>query len=346
MSSNKNIGLALSGGGVRAMAFHLGLLKFLADCNEFQNIKHISSVSGGTLIVGLLYGLNGNKWPVREEFLKIYPKIVHCLSHNALIELKDIPYFLLNLHLSLFNRRKLLSKQIKRKWKIDSPFKEIDERICWDVCGTTKETGNRFMIKKKLMGDHKIGYTGNNNLKLQDIMSISASVPFIIGSYRLNLRDYYWERYSKKDEPLNLKKITLFDGGVYDNLGLESLYDISTGEIKEKTGADFIIVSDSGKPLGYKSLLRTSDIMMDNINKLRMRNFMEFVTKKKKGIFVKLGRNMKPRANSNLPAPLADHEIAIARNYGTSLRRIPQDQLAVLIKHGYNLCETYMKMVS
>lgn len=361
MSKNRTIGLALSGGGVRAMAFHLGLLKFLVDNNEFQNIRHISSVSGGTLIVGLIYGLNESKWPSQKKFSKkIYPKIINFLSKRPLVELKDIPYFILNLHLMVFDRRFLLAKQIKRKWKIDSLFNEIDEKICWDVCATTKETGNRFRIKKEHLGDHSIGRTHINDLTLQDVMSISASVPILIGNKKLRTSDYSWtdynEKYGKNNSLSSFKKITLLDGGVYDNLGLESLYNIASGEIKQETGVDFIIVSDASKPLGLKSLLRVSDIMMTNINKLRQRNFMNFVTNNKRGIFVKLGSNIgehiEKAKSSNLNIPsilnknhLSDSELKIIREYGTSLSGIPENKLNLLVKHGYDLCEAYLNMV-
>ncbi|MEF9672493.1 patatin-like phospholipase family protein [Pseudomonas sp. PCH446] len=44
--------LALSGGGVRAMAFHLGVLKYLAEQQALERLTQISTVSGGSLLVG------------------------------------------------------------------------------------------------------------------------------------------------------------------------------------------------------------------------------------------------------------------------------------------------------
>ena len=55
MTSEKlPIYLALSGGGTRAMAFHLGVLKCLAAENVLDRVKKISTVSGGSLLIGLL----------------------------------------------------------------------------------------------------------------------------------------------------------------------------------------------------------------------------------------------------------------------------------------------------
>ena len=49
------IGLALSGGGMRATLFHLGILKWLAEMELLENIEHVSTVSGGSIGAGLVY---------------------------------------------------------------------------------------------------------------------------------------------------------------------------------------------------------------------------------------------------------------------------------------------------
>ena len=50
----KDIALVLSGGGIRAMAFHLGVLRRMAEQGLLERVSHLSSVSGGSLIVGLV----------------------------------------------------------------------------------------------------------------------------------------------------------------------------------------------------------------------------------------------------------------------------------------------------
>ncbi|MDE5451414.1 hypothetical protein GWE18_00810 [Bradyrhizobium sp. CSA112] len=46
--------LCLSGGGYRAMVFHIGVLWHLYETGLLQNIKRISSVSGGSITAGHL----------------------------------------------------------------------------------------------------------------------------------------------------------------------------------------------------------------------------------------------------------------------------------------------------
>jgi NTE family protein len=53
----RKIGLALSGGGFRASVFHIGVLTFLAEKKQLENISYISTVSGGSLLIGLIYSI-------------------------------------------------------------------------------------------------------------------------------------------------------------------------------------------------------------------------------------------------------------------------------------------------
>ena len=62
------IGLALSGGGSRAIAFHLGCLRALHDLGILDRVKVLSTVSGGS-VIGALYALSD------EPFLEFEKKV-------------------------------------------------------------------------------------------------------------------------------------------------------------------------------------------------------------------------------------------------------------------------------
>jgi NTE family protein len=55
--SGKRIGLALSGGGYRGAAYHLGVLRTLNRLGVLDKVDVISSVSGGS-IVAAYYALH------------------------------------------------------------------------------------------------------------------------------------------------------------------------------------------------------------------------------------------------------------------------------------------------
>ena len=72
------IALAFSGGGVRATVFHLGVLSRLARQDLLGSVETISSVSGGSLAVGLVLASAGQRWPGSEEYL--HDTVPHCLE--------------------------------------------------------------------------------------------------------------------------------------------------------------------------------------------------------------------------------------------------------------------------
>jgi NTE family protein len=74
-SSQPFITLALSGGGSRAMAFHLGCLRALHDRNLLDRVKVVSTVSGGSIIGACLA-----YWDI--EFAEFDRRIVQILRNG------------------------------------------------------------------------------------------------------------------------------------------------------------------------------------------------------------------------------------------------------------------------
>src|ERR1700693_5477198 len=58
MPLSRGIALCLSGGGYRAMVFHLGALWRLNDAGLLKKLNRVSSVSGGSITTAML----GLKW--------------------------------------------------------------------------------------------------------------------------------------------------------------------------------------------------------------------------------------------------------------------------------------------
>lgn len=79
----QHIGLALSGGGYRAAGFHLGLLSYLNRVNLLQQVKMISSVSGGTF-TGAKYTLS---LVAGQTFQEFYQEYYTLLKNTKLVEL-------------------------------------------------------------------------------------------------------------------------------------------------------------------------------------------------------------------------------------------------------------------
>ena len=135
----RKIGLALSGGGHRAAAFHLGVLSFLAKQGLLENITHLSTVSGGSVVMGLIYKMNDYKFPDSQTYLtKILPQIRPYFTDYSLEE-----SMILNMlkKLTFINRNSMLSYTLKRDWKIDANIQDIADTPVWSINATVLETG-------------------------------------------------------------------------------------------------------------------------------------------------------------------------------------------------------------
>ena len=77
----KNIGLALSGGGFRAVAFSLGSLSYLESLKQenevplLHNVSYISSASGGSIVNSLYALYNANGKTFNEFYAFLFEKI-------------------------------------------------------------------------------------------------------------------------------------------------------------------------------------------------------------------------------------------------------------------------------
>jgi len=223
----KNIGIALSGGGIRAMVFHLGLFKWMAEQNLFEQIKKVSTVSGASLCVGMIYAHNNLEWPTSETFLsKTLPAIEGALAVDlqlsALLRLPITPWH--------WNKKaNIISTVLERNWGVHGNLSQLSGNVTWYVNCTTYETGKRFRFCRDDMGDYILGYVKKPNIPISEIMAASAGFPIWIGPYALKTGDFTWESPHSANEswqPPRKQTIHLWDGGVYDNLGLESVFKL------------------------------------------------------------------------------------------------------------------------
>src|SRR6266852_5786868 len=67
--AGRKIGLALSGGGVRAAVFHLGVIKRLAEEGLLEEVSTVSTVSGGSLGMAAVISHSGMSCPSSRRFL-------------------------------------------------------------------------------------------------------------------------------------------------------------------------------------------------------------------------------------------------------------------------------------
>ena len=353
-----NIGIALSGGGIRATIFHLGLFKWLAEHEMLEEIKSISSVSGASLCIGIIYSYNNLKWPTSKEFLTtVLPSVEKVLLSNdlqlsALSRLIISPFY--------WNKKvNIISKSLEKKWGVHGKLTDIIGDVKWYINCTTYETGKRFYFCHEKMGDYKIGYVEKPNIPLSDVMAASAGFPILIGPYSLQTDDYHWipGEYSTLNWQPPHRTIHLWDGGVYDNLGLESIYKFDNGGFL-KDGIEFMIISNASASIDFhhrqyiradRNLKRILDIAMDQVTALRSRNAMDFIKRTNKGMYIKIGNSAEKIAlhskcpenvkNALVERCLSNEQVNNAMHYKTTLRKPNTSNYELLLRHGFETAD-------
>lgn len=344
---NKPIALALSGGGIRAMVFHLGVLKHLAERGLLESVERISTVSGGSLLVGLLLQQNEMRWPTSERFLShSLPELreelcARSLQWGAARRLLNP----LNWRF-LLSRANLLALTLRHEWRVTASLANLPKVPEWSINGTTAESGKRFRFKRTDIGEYTLGYASAARFPLASALAVSAAFPGGFGPLVMQTGRYEW-RKREWDAPPEaagpttpaFQRLHLYDGGVYDNMGLEPLFD--AGRQVPKYEGCYLICSDAGAPLspGFNMgplnvfrLKRVADIMSDQSRSLRVRTLAQYLRQTpSSGAYLSISTPV----SSNKNCPSAE----FAALFPTTLRRVRRDEFDKLAAHGSAVAE-------
>jgi NTE family protein len=365
------LGLSLSGGGFRATVFHLGVLARLAEEGRLKDVTLLSTVSGGSLCVGLVYACNGFRWPASGDFVdNVVPRARQLLTSQDL-QLGLIGR-VLRFPLRVFGTRADdLSFLLNKRWGVKGSLRALPDRPRWMINATCYETGKNWRFERSRMGDNVFGYTHDTNLPLSDALAASAGFPALIGPLHLDTHVRSWFKYTDEEEELResvdpdrydrqveptkpaYSRLHLWDGGVYDNLGLEGLHNFVDGW---RHDVDFLIISDACERLKpekhrpWKASLRMiRGIMMDQVRTLRFRAVSErLINHEDAGSFLQIGSTCEQVLRdagreveiANLcPRYLTGEEADRAAEMRTDIGRLSREEFELLFRHGFEVAD-------
>lgn len=345
------IALALSGGGIRAMVFHLGVLRHMAERGLLESVEKVSTVSGGSLLVGLILQHNGMRWPTSEQFLsRTLPSMRKALCTRSLQWGSARQLLSPGNWRFLLSRANLLALALENEWQVQGELSDLPETPEWSINGTAAESGKRFRFKRKDIGDYTLGYAPAATFPLSNALAVSAAFPGGFGPLTLNTRQFEW-RKRPWDAPADSAQaiqpdylhLHLYDGGVYDNIGLEPFFDV--GRQKTKVEGYYIVCSDAGAllatgfnkgPLNVFRLKRVADIMSDQSRSLRVRAFANYIQHTPMaGAYLNIGGLMSSQ--------LTGSDARFSASFPTTLRRLNTDEFDRIFNHGVNVADYVRK---
>ena len=349
------IGVALSGGGIRATTFHLGVLHRLAQQSLIENINFLSTVSGGTLAVALVRTCSDNAWPSSDAFIKQTIPNARSLLINHSLRCAYLRCIFLSPWTLRQGRANALAGALKSCWSVEGDLSNLPNNPSWIINATCYETGRNWRFGKERMGDFIAGYVSEPQLSIAQAIAASVAFPGLVGSLKIDTGKFEWFEYDKTRTPRShipaFQIFSLWDGGVYDNLGVEALFKPSKGY---NNRFDFFVVSDASASLRtesrkIKAPLHLLEIATNQVRSLRARTIVSyFQSNPSSGAYLKIGKteeHIYNKANRSDMAKRINHDslnevgVSEAENIDTTLRKLTEREFDLLFTHGYQVAD-------
>jgi len=346
-SLRDGMGLALSGGGFRATLFHVGSLWRLNELGLLGKIERICSVSGGSITAGVL----GYKWKLLKfdgngVAVNFVEEVVNPLRSLCSLDV-DVSAGIEGM-ISVFRS---ISDMVTAKYEEhlfgSATLQDLPsdaEGPDFTIYATSLQTGDSVRFSRNYLSDYKIGMIRNPDISLATAVAASSAFPPVLSPVILEPKGE-WVRLEGAymfDQKEYRDKMVLTDGGVYDNLGLEAIWN------NYKT----VLVCDAGAPLSAESdpptdwpkqLLRALVIISEQTRALRKRRLVEdFIRKERQGTYWGVMTHVN---DYQLPDAIAkDSQLtASLSKMRTRLNSFSAEEQGHLVNWGYALADTALR---
>jgi NTE family protein len=337
------IALCLSGGGYRAMLFHLGALWRLNEAGYLPRLERISSVSGGSMTNGALalawdrldFDANG----VGRRFQEALVEPVRKLAGKTI----DVWAIVLGILLPGSIGR-WYARSLKRNLLGRATLQDLPDQPRFIFNATNLHSAVLWRSSKPYMRDYRVGEIKESTIEVAIAVAASGAFPPLLSPVTLEPKATDWTPGSGLDlqRPPFTEKVFLTDGGVYDNLGLETAWK------RYRT----ILISDGGGHIGGKpdlkgdwihQTLRFVGVIDSQVRALRKRQAIGgFRRGDREGTYWGIRTDIGDYGLEDaLPCP-ADKTLELART-PTRLKSMERVRQERLINWGYAVCDAGMR---
>jgi Predicted esterase of the alpha-beta hydrolase superfamily len=335
--------LCLSGGGYRAMVFHIGVLWRLYEARLLGGIKRISSVSGGSITAGLL-GLKWGELSFDPDNLKsdFVWKIVRPLRAMA-SKTVDVNAVVVG---SLLPGR--ISDRVSGAYDAmlfhGATLQDLPDEPRFVINATNVQSCVLWRFMKPYMRDYRVGEIKKPGVPLAQAVAASSAFPPFLSPFELRLNPDTFTPKSGLDlqqRPFT-SRVILTDGGVYDNLGLETAWKryqtIFVSDAGGKTQAEAEPKTDWGR-----HSYRVFNLVDNQVRSLRKRQVIEsFKSGVRNGAYWGIRTNINDYGLPNsLNCPF-ERTLALAET-PTRLKALEDRLQNRLINWGYAVCDAALR---
>lgn len=339
----EGIALCLSGGGYRAMLFHVGALRRLAETGLLGEVKRISSVSGGSITAGVL----ALAWAEldRSGFaLDAFERRVEVPLKGLADRTIDVRSVILGLLTPARSAADFVARAYRPLFG-NSTLQDLPtEPPRFVFCTTNLQSTALWRFSRAYARDYRVGKIAEPRLDLATVVAASSAFPPFLSPIRLKLneKDFTPQPNDELRRAPYTTRPVLSDGGVYDNLGLEPVWK------RYKT----ILVSDGGGqtlaqervPSGWaRQSFRVLMTIDNQVRSLRKRALIDsYEAGQRRGAYWGVRTDIADYGLSEaLPCP-ATHTRKLAE-LPTRLKRLDSSTQQRLVNWGYAVCDAALR---
>lgn len=337
----EGIALCVSGGGYRAMLFHLGTFWRLNHAGLLPELKRISSVSGGSITAGVL-GYAWSSLTFKEKIAKNFLEKVVTPIRKLGGETIDVGAILKGILLP-----GTIGQKVRDSYE-DYLFGHATLQVLPDsprfvINATNLQTGALWRFRKDYMADYRVGRVDKPEVLLATAVAASSAFPPVLSPVELDLNPGDCVQEEGTDlhrEPYTIR-VVLGDGGIYDNLGFETI-----------SGFETALVSDAGQKMSPEEdpsanwaghTVRVMNIIDNQVRSLRKRQIIAaFKNGERKGAYWGIRTDIRDYSVLNKFDCPIDRTGELA-SVPTRLKAVEPQLQERLINWGYAVCDAALR---
>jgi NTE family protein len=326
------VALCLSGGGYRAMLFHVGVVWRLSDAGWLQRLDRVSSVSGGSITAGVLALSWGGD--VQEDFVKpLRGLAARTIDQSSVIIGALTPD-------SVSER---VSKAYRRHLFGDATLQDLPDHPRFVINATSVQSGALWRFSKPYMADWRVGRIERPDVAVADAVAASSAFPPVLSPFELDLRGAQWVDEPGADlaDGEYRERAVLSDGGVYDNLGIETAWKRCKTVLVSDAGGQMAPEPDPDHDWG-RHLFRVLGVVDNQVRALRKRQCLDAFEAGRPGAYWGIRSDVADYPlDDALPCPhTATMRLAAT---ATRLARLDDEVQERLINWGYAVCDAALR---